>query len=324
MISSCRYPRIVGNPSVVLVFLLSVWPSGVIAETADAVRPPVTAMAFDATGDSLLVGSQAGLRVFDWPQRQLKKTLTVRLPTIHCLTFSPSHDRLAVGGGSPADFGGIEIFSWPDGDSIDRSDRHDDTVTDIVWLEKDTFVSASLDHSLLRRDLRNEGTFDPWVGHSRGVTSLCNLNDDKILVSGGIDQNLRVWNSVSGELLRSLNNHTQPVHALATRPNVGGLPMIASAGEDRTIRFWQPTIGRLVRFARLESTPLCIAWTTDGSRIVAGCRDGKVRLIDPDTAELTGTLPGIEDWAYAVAVHPHDGTVAVAGQNGQISRVKLP
>ena len=97
--------------------------------------------------------------------------------------------------------------------------------------------------------------------------------------------------------------------------------MVASAAGDRTIRFWQPTIGRMMRYVRLESEPLAIAWINE-SIIVAGCLDGQARVINTDDVEVLQTILGIKGWAYAVAVHPDDGTIAIAGSNGQLRQVR--
>ena len=97
--------------------------------------------------------------------------------------------------------------------------------------------------------------------------------------------------------------------------------MVASAAADHTIRFWQPTIGRMVRYVRLASAPLDIAWLHDGVRIVAACADGRVRVIDAETVEVTGDLPAVGRLAYSLAVHPTDGSVIVGGQGGELRRV---
>ena len=97
--------------------------------------------------------------------------------------------------------------------------------------------------------------------------------------------------------------------------------MVASAAGDRTIRFWQPTIGRMVRYVRLAAEPLNIAWLRDGSRIVASCVDGQIRVVDPDEVKVTQTLHSIDGWAYAVTIHPTDGSILVGGSNGQLIRV---
>ena len=55
---------------------------------------------------------------------------------------------------------------------------------------------------------------------------------------------------------------------------------------------------------------------------MAACKDGQVRVIDPDTAEVRDDLPALEGVAYSLAVAP-DGSVLVGGQNGQLRRVGL-
>src|SRR5690606_37488716 len=120
-------------------------------------------------------------------------------------------------------------------------------------------------------------------GHSRGITALAYVPQGQFLVSGGIDQSLRVWELETGKLRHSLTIHTQPIEGLASCPSATGLPMVASCSDDRTVRFWQPTIGRLVRFIRLPAKPLCICWLNNGARIAAGCDDGSVYIIDPQT-----------------------------------------
>lgn len=98
--------------------------------------------------------------------------------------------------------------------------------------------------------------------------------------------------------------------------------MVATAAGDRTIRFWQPTIGRMMRYVRLKSEPLDIAWIND-SRLAASCADGQVRIVDTDNVQILETLPGIQGWAYAVAIHPTDGAIAVAGSKGQMRRLEI-
>ena len=140
-------------------------------------------------------------------------------------------------------------------------------------------------------------------------------------MSTGIDQNIRVWDLTSGELLRSMNNHTLPVNDLALRPNDSGLPMLVSVGDDKTVRFWQPTIGRMVKFARLKGIPLDVSWVNNGTQVVAACDDGIIRIVDPDSVVITAEIQGLSGWIYALAVHPTDGSITIGGVNGQVKRI---
>lgn len=285
------------------------------------IMPPITSLAFSPDGKSVVACSQAGLHVYDWPALNLQKIIKGQANNIHDIAFSPDGNQLAVGGGNPATEGIVEIFSWPEVKSLRVLKKHHDSVTAVAWRDASSLASASLDRRIILWDLRTGTPTQELQGHSKGVSSLCFLNDKEILVSTGIDQSVRVWDLTSGELSRSMNNHTLPVHDLALRPGEVGLPVIVSAGDDRTVRFWQPTIGRMVKFARLKVAPLDVVWLEDGSKVAASCVDGCVRIIDPDLVEVTDEIPALNGWAYSLSVHPTDGSIVIGGQNGQIKRV---
>ncbi len=290
---------------------------------SSAAEPPITAIAFAPDGESVVACSQRGVHVIGWPELDVEKTLKVAAHNLHDVAFSPSGDRLAVAGGTPAEEGTVEVFSWPAAQSVFVFDQHFDSVMAIAWRDNETIASASLDHSIILWDATSGSKLQQFDGHSRGVAALAFLQNQGALVSAGIDQSLRVWNLESGQLTRSLNIHTRSIHDIDVRPGDRALPMIASASEDRTVRMWQPTIGRMVRFARLESKPLDAQWLPDGSRVAVSCTDGKVRLIDPDTIQVTDDLPAVEGWAYSIAVHPTGNSILVGGGNGQLRRIDL-
>jgi len=283
--------------------------------------PPITALAFAPDGKSLVACSQEGLRVYGWPSLQLQQELAATAHNLHDLALSPRGDRLAVAGGDPARAGLVEILSWP-GRELQATVRgQSDSVHAVGWRDDSTIALASLDHSILLADTSSGETVGRLTGHSRGVRALCFLRGGETLVSAGIDQSVRVWNVPTEELVRSMNQHTGPVHDLALRPGKSELPMVASAAGDRTIRFWQPSIGRMVRYVRLASPPLDIAWLPDGARIVASCSDGRVRVVDAETVQVVADLQAIGGPAYSVAVHPTDASLVVGGKGGELRRV---
>jgi WD40 repeat protein len=269
----------------------------------------------------VIAASQAGLQVLSWPDLTPQQSSPTAAPNLHGLAFSPDGTKLAVCGGKPAVDGSVEIFAWPALRSEVVLSGHQDSVMAVAWRDASQLLTASLDRDIALWDPATKRPTLRYRGHSQGVYALCVLGDGTTLVSGGQDQSLRVWDLQSGELLRSLNQHTAPIHALAMRPADGGLPMIASAAGDRTLRFWQPTIGRMVRYIRLEAEPLSIAWLNDGSRIAAACIDGAVRLIDADEVKVTRTFAAIDGWAYAIAIHPSDGSLIVGGVDGQLQKI---
>lgn len=282
------------------------------------------AIAFTPQADALVAVSQAGIHKYSWPSLERQWSKPAAAANLLGVSFSPDGRQLAVVGGNPSERGVLQVLAWPKGKSKQRLRGGDDVFRSLVWLDDKHIAAANADRSIHLWSLPTGKAEKILQGHSRPVDALCHLPQHKMLVSAGVDQSLRVWSLKQGTLLRNMNQHTAGVHQLAVRPRNAGLPLVASAAADRTVRFWQPTIGRMVRYARLSAAPLDVAWHPDGNLLAAACDDGKLRLIDPESVEVKHTLPAIADgWAYAVAAHPNDGSVAVGGTGGIVVRLKM-
>jgi WD40 repeat protein len=292
-------------------------------QAAAATLPPLTAVAFAPNGEAILIGSQAGVELQTWPERERIATLPTELANVHDLAFSPEGKVLAVAGGQPAAEGTVELYRWPERDLIRRISPHEDVVYAVAWHGDSHEVAlASGDQRVGLLTVAADSPPRYLEGHSRAVLTVAFLAQDGSLISGGVDASIRLWDSSARSTRRTLTNHTRAVNDLKVRPSHRDevLPMIATASDDRTVRFWQPTIGRLVRFARFESAPLALAWSPDGKLLWAACRDGHVRAIDPDSASITRDWPAIDGVAYALALAP-DGSILVGGSNGQLRSI---
>ncbi|MDB4810114.1 hypothetical protein OAH34_02850 [bacterium] len=58
--------------------------------------------------------------------------------------------------------------------------------------------------------------------------------------------------------------------------------------------------------------------------MAASCEDGRVRIIDTENVKVLESTPAVTGLAYAIAFHPSEGTLAIAGSNGQILGVHVP
>lgn len=299
--------------------------AGATAAMGGQLRPPVTALAFHPDGSQLIAGSQSGVQLLDSATLEQRGSLKVLMANIHDLAFSPDAAHLLIAGGYPAESGVLEWYRLPGPGRTGSLETYRDVITRI-HLSPDgrRVLIASADGRCSVIDRQSEQSVSQFDQHSRAVLAGTFLPDGETVVTSGRDQTLRVWTATEGRPVRSLHNHTGDVLALALQPRENQLPMLASASTDRTVRLWQPTIGRMVRFARLPSPPLCMSWHSQGKGLIAGCRDGKARLIDPQTVQVTRTIDVSDGWLYAVAVDPRRGDRAAFGStDGRVLLVEL-
>ena len=296
-----------------------------VVAVSTVAAPPVTAMAVAPDGKSILVGSQAGVEVRSYPALERIRTLRTEIPNVHDLAISPDGKLLAVAGGIPGKRGLIDFFSWPEGKLLRSATVHRDCVYKLAWRSDSASVlTAGGGANVCLVQVGTGKLVQTLDGHSKGVLAVAFLPGEEHLVSAGLDESVRLWTAKTGEPVRSFANHTQPVTDLAVRPGTEAKtpPTLVSVSEDRTVRLWQPTVGRLVRFARLDTVPVAVEWSKDGNRILTACKDGRVRVIDPETMDVTATQQAIDGVAYCLAVAP-DGHVLVGGRGGQVTRVAV-
>jgi WD40 repeat protein len=201
----------------------------------------------------------------------------------------------------------------------------------------------------------------PWqpvkelTGHHSWVTTVAFNPKLPNLVSGSLDDTIRVWNWQTGQLLFSLSGHARGVNHvvigaggqvlascgdddvvrvwnLATGSLIHTLSghmrdvtsvaigqkgfLLASASEDRTIKVWTLDRGNLVK--TLTGSVSMIKTVTlfdNDQRLVSGGMDNKVRLWNLQTGELVKVLVGHVNTVNEVAVSPDGQVIASASKD---------
>ena len=78
-------------------------------------------------------------------------------------------------------------------------------------------------------------------GHTDSVLALVYSPNGKLLVSGGSDKTVRLWETETGILRRTREEHTAPVNTVAFSRN--GKKFWSGSSKDNTIRSWYPRDG---------------------------------------------------------------------------------
>lgn len=286
---------------------------------------PVTAIALVPGGKQVVLGSQRGIEIRTWPEMTNVDSLPTKLVNVHDLQFSPDGRQLLAAGGSPAESGEVEVWSWPNRKRLRNFAEHTDVVYRVAWSPDGTrWASCGGDALCFVYTFKTGEKQSQYEGHSRPVLAIRWL-DDHTLVSVGLDQTVRLWDSDKGTHLRTLDNHVGGVNDLAVRPVIADQntdpkqDVIATVSEDRTVRLWQPRIGRLMRFARLESVPRCVIWSADAKQLLVGCNDGRVRVISWENMETVAEVEGGVGRVHELALEPIAAHLLVAGEKRAVA-----
>lgn len=100
--------------------------------------------------------------------------------------------------------------------------------------------------------------------------------DGKLLAAGGLDKTIRIWDAISGELLRAIAGHDGFVHALAFD---GGNERLVSGGHTGRITVWNVADGKPILSAKVPDFASAYSLSPNGSQIAAGCHNSKAYVV---------------------------------------------
>ena len=98
-------------------------------------------------------------------------------------------------------------------------------------------------------------------GHTLRVMAIDYSPDGKYLASGSKDKTVKIWNTVSGKLVRTLFGHTDILYTVKYSPDG---KYLAAASRDNTIKIWNVTSGELIHTFVRSSYIFRISYSPDG------------------------------------------------------------
>jgi WD40 repeat protein len=161
------------------------------------------------------------------------------------------------------------------------------------------------------------------LGHGDTVNSVTWSPDGRQLATGSNEGQIRIWDAVSGQLLRSLSSDRQRTGSRSWINSVAWSPagdLLLSA--DDAIHLWDVATGAEVRVLdEVVGGIEAVRWSPDGTRFAWGniaTGKGSVSIWDLSTMRQQTTLSGHGDWVSDFAWSPDGTLLASGGENNMV------
>ncbi|KAK4049040.1 hypothetical protein OIV83_004401 [Microbotryomycetes sp. JL201] len=133
-----------------------------------------------------------------------------------------------------------------------------------------------------------------------------------IAVSGSRDSTLRVWNIETGEAIHQLVGHEHSVRCIDVHGD-----RVVSGSYDSTCRLWDLSTGQCLQVLQGHQHQI-YAVAFDGIRIVTGSLDSTVRVWSAETGQALALLQGHTSLVGQVQIDPVSNILVTGGSDGRV------
>ncbi len=154
------------------------------------------------------------------------------------------------------------------------------------------------------------------------VRSMDVSGDSEVLATAVLEGIVELWDTRTGERLKTLRGHTDYVTAVAFAP--GGKKLVSGAsGRDRSIKVWNVDKGEEIYTISPQNNGhqdwvLDVAVSDNGRYIVSGSADKTLKLWDLETGTLLRTFSGHNHWVRSVAISNNNDYIVSGSKDGTV------
>jgi len=194
-------------------------------------------------------------------------------------------------------------FSSPDPIAPPLQEWHTQSILCLQY-DDEIMVTGSSDFSCLVWSIKDD--YAPIFrlrGHSAGVLDVC--IDETRIITCSKDTTIKIWDRLTGTLLKTLTGHRGPVNAIQLRGN-----LLASASGDGMSKLWRLEDGVCIKeFSSQDRGLACVEFSDDGRTIFAGGNDQVIYEYDTLTGSTVRELKGHTDLVRSLHLDSANGRI---------------
>ncbi|MDB6169154.1 MAG: hypothetical protein JWM88_2018 [Verrucomicrobia bacterium] len=299
--------------------------------------PAVASVTISPDGLSAAAACRSEVALFKVDDETAPRRLPTDFDLITHVEFSPDGTRLAASGGSPQQFGGVAFFDPADGKR--QALRHLGTDTFFKGNfapDGKTIALGGADGAVHLIPIDEAAPLKKVDLHSDWVTAVAFTADGTQLVSGSRDKTIKLSNVAGLNLLRSIDDSTEVINAVATGPldAIAGGNARTLSGYDLKLALAGVEVGgsgngakpvnnkaQYVRpFPAQTEAVMAIATSGDRKLLAVATRSPEIRIYLTDTRALKITLPNVPAPVLSVALN-QDGSRLILGSKTGVVQV---
>ncbi|HLK60522.1 MAG TPA: TIR domain-containing protein [Chthonomonadaceae bacterium] len=267
--------------------MLKLWDigSGLCLRTFEGHTSAVFSVCVHPDGQWIVSGSwDKTLKLWDLASGECLRTFEGHAGEVNSLAIHPDGQWIVSGSADKT----LKLWDIGSGLCLRTFEGHTTFVNSVsMHPDGQWIVSGSADNTLKLWDIGSGLCLRTFEGHTTFVNSLAIHPDRERMVSGSADKTLKLWDLRSGQCLSTIEGHTTFVNSLAIHPDG---QWIVSGSADNTLKLWDLETLACLQTLEAANDFQGVAFSGDGSRMVAGNDDGSVyvySIADTLTASLT-------------------------------------